>query len=171
MKGISRIDSRQTHGWFVRVYRDGKTHSKMFSDGVHGDREKALEIARKYKDEYEEKHPPSLINQRLRLKPLKNNKTGIPGISETFGRAQGNRGKKMPCFCVSWVPTPYKPRSKKFFFSKYGNRESAFEASVEFRKEKEQEIIKALNGGNSFHKEQIDPLSQMLSNLKSKPFR
>ena len=171
MKGISRMDSRNTHGWFVRVYRDGKVHSKMFSDGVHGGREKALEIALKYKEEYERKHPPSAINQRLRLKPLKNNKTGVSGISETFGRAQGNRGKKMPCFCVSWVPAPYKPRSKKFYFSKYGDRESAFEAALEFRKEKEQEIMKSLNGGNNSHKEKMDPLIQMLENLKSKPLR
>ena len=32
MKGISRIDSNGTHGWFVRVYRNGKTYSKLYSD-------------------------------------------------------------------------------------------------------------------------------------------
>ena len=171
MKGISRIDSRQTHGWFVRVYREGNIHSKMFSDGVHGGREKALEIAQKYKEEYEHDHPPSLINQRLRLKPLKSNKTGVPGVSETFGWRQGNRNDKMPCFCVSWVPTPYKPRSKQFYFATYGDRESAFEAAVKFRKEKEQEIIESLNGDSNSSTEKTGSVMQMLSNLKLKPFR
>ena len=45
-KGISRIDSGTTHGWFVRAYKSGKTYSKLFSDRKCGDGSKALEAAR-----------------------------------------------------------------------------------------------------------------------------
>lgn len=40
-KGISRIDSGSTHGWFVRGYRNGKTYSKLFSDRKCGGKGKA----------------------------------------------------------------------------------------------------------------------------------
>lgn len=50
-KGISRIDSTSTHGWFVRGYRNGKTYSKLFSDRKCGGKAKALNEARTYRDE------------------------------------------------------------------------------------------------------------------------
>jgi len=171
VKGISRIDSSHTHCWFVRIYRDGKVHSKSFSDGVYGSKAKALEAAQEYKEEYERENPPSYASTRLRLKPLRNNASGVVGVSETYGRAQSNRGAKMPCFSVTWVPTPNRPRCKKFYFSKYGDRESAFEAAVEFRKAREREILQGLNGDNKPKTEEKNPLKQMLSNLKSRPFR
>lgn len=50
-KGISRIDSGSTHGWFVRGYRNGKTYSKLFSDLKYGGREPSFLQARKYRDQ------------------------------------------------------------------------------------------------------------------------
>ena len=50
-KGISRIDSGSTHGWFVRGYRNGVTHSKLFSDRKCGGKGKAQKAARQYRDE------------------------------------------------------------------------------------------------------------------------
>ena len=139
MKGISRIDSNHTHGWFVRVFRSGQTHSKMFSDGVYGGQEKALKAAIKYKDEYERKHPPSYTSTRMRLRPMKNNTSGVVGVSETFSKSRN--GNILPCFNVSWRPRRNVSRSKSFFFSKYGSREAAFEAAIKFRKEREADII------------------------------
>jgi hypothetical protein len=51
-KGISRIDhkKRNTHGWYVRVTFQGKTHAKLFSDSVHGGEEKALQRAIRYRN-------------------------------------------------------------------------------------------------------------------------
>ena len=50
MKGISRIDQpeKRTHGFFVRLARQGKTHSAFFSDKSHGGRQKALVAARQH---------------------------------------------------------------------------------------------------------------------------
>ena len=47
MKGISRIDQpeKHTHGFFVRMARQGKTHSAFFSDKTIGGRDQALAAA------------------------------------------------------------------------------------------------------------------------------
>jgi len=44
-RGISRIDSHDTHGWFVRAYKAGKTTSKLFSDSIFGGKDLALKKA------------------------------------------------------------------------------------------------------------------------------
>lgn len=51
MKGISRIDSGSTHGWFVRVHHNRKTYSKLFSDLKNQGKVKALKAAKVYRDE------------------------------------------------------------------------------------------------------------------------
>jgi hypothetical protein len=50
MKGISRIDQpeKHNHGFFVRLAREGKTHSAFFADKSHGGRQKALAAARQH---------------------------------------------------------------------------------------------------------------------------
>ncbi len=181
MKGISRIDSRNTHCWFVRIYRDAKVHSKTFSDGVYGSKAKALKAAQEYHKEYVRQHPPLPEYKFLRTKLPKNNKTGVVGVSETYSKTQGKRGEKVPCFSVTWVPTPRKPRCKKFIFYHYGGRDEAFKAAVEFRKEREREMIEALNAEDKPEKKnsnvrkpekkELDPLEEMLANMKTRPFK
>lgn len=55
MKGISRIDSGSTHGWFVRAYRNAKAYSKLFSDRKCGSKAKALKLAKAHRAELNEK--------------------------------------------------------------------------------------------------------------------
>jgi len=52
-KGISRIDSRTTHGWFSRVYRRSpmRTLSKLFSDSRYEDQNAALNAAKQWLQE------------------------------------------------------------------------------------------------------------------------
>ena len=54
-KGISRIDSGSTHGWYVRRYKNGKTYNKLFSDLKCGGKRKAKKEARQFRDELYEK--------------------------------------------------------------------------------------------------------------------
>lgn len=65
MRGISRIDSGSTHGWFVRGYRNGKTYSKLFSDLKLGGKDKALAKAATYRDD---------LHARLAAIPTKSRK-------------------------------------------------------------------------------------------------
>ncbi len=38
---ITRMDHGNTHGWWVRVYKDSKpVESKLFSDGIYGSKGK-----------------------------------------------------------------------------------------------------------------------------------
>jgi hypothetical protein len=50
MKGISRIDQPEKHnrGYYVRLARNGKTHSAFFPDKSHGGREAALAAAQSH---------------------------------------------------------------------------------------------------------------------------
>jgi hypothetical protein len=50
MKGISRIDQpkKHNHGFYVRLTRQGKTHSAFFADKSNGGREKALAAAQQH---------------------------------------------------------------------------------------------------------------------------
>ena len=50
-KGVIRIDTDSTHGWQVRVYRDGKTYTRMFSDSQFGGRSSAFDEAKRYRAE------------------------------------------------------------------------------------------------------------------------
>ena len=47
LRGISRIHSKRA-GWLVRLYRNAKVLTKLFSDGVYGNSDKALKAAQSY---------------------------------------------------------------------------------------------------------------------------
>jgi len=143
MKGISRIDSKATHGWFVRIYmRNRKVASKLFSDRKCGGREDALKKAIAFRDSYPVPEHLRPIRSQIRYltDPPRNNKTGVVGVCRTFKRSSSGKGKKLPCFSVSWNPRPKHPKSKSFYISQYNSEEEAFQAAVRFRKEKEAEI-------------------------------
>ena len=140
VKGISRIDSKSTHGWLLRIYYEApEVHRKFFTDSQLGGREKALEQAKKYKKEYELKNPPP-EKYPFHRKPLPANKTGVNGISETFQRNRA--GDKIPCFQVFYAPQKDDRKMKRFYHHHYSSRNEAFEEAVKFRKEKEAEILK-----------------------------
>jgi len=135
------MDSKSTHGWFVRVYRGGQTHSKLFSDRPHGGKDAAFQAALQYKADYERNHLPELAALRFRRTPQLNNKSGVTGISETYHRDR--KGKAMSCFCVSWNPEPNVRRSRHIYHHQYDNRDAAFQAAIEFRKAREAEILQS----------------------------
>ena len=54
---ITRMDHGNTHGWWVRVYKDSKpVESKLFSDGVHGSKAKAKVMAQEHRDKVVKKN-------------------------------------------------------------------------------------------------------------------
>ncbi|MCU0912963.1 MAG: hypothetical protein MUC88_00195 [Planctomycetes bacterium] len=53
MKSISRFDYGRNRGWFVRVRWRGRTHSKLFSDRLHGGKRKALDASVAWRDQTE----------------------------------------------------------------------------------------------------------------------
>jgi len=138
-KGISRIDSRSTHGWFVRGYRNGKTYSKLFSDLKCGGKRKALALAREHRDKLHaelEKIPQKPRARRIVRRDARNT-TGVLGVCRTAKK--GPNGRMNECYSVSWRPEPGVQKCTSFSIRKYGEKK-AFKLAVEHRKRMLKEI-------------------------------
>ena len=138
-KGVIRIDSDSTHGWQVRVYRHGKTYSKLFSDRKHGGREESFAAASAYREELEAEVAalPEAAPRRRLIRHNKNNSTGVVGISRTYKRDR--RGIKHEVYAVSWNPEPGVARGTSFSIKRYGE-DTAFRLACELRWSKMREI-------------------------------
>ncbi len=138
-KGVIRIDSDSTHGFQVRVYRHGKTYSRLFSDRKCGGKNESFKQAEAYRTELEADvaaMPESAPRRRL-IRHNKSNSSGVVGISRTFKRDR--RGIKHEVYAVSWNPEPGTARGTSFSIKKYGEEE-AFRLACKLRYEKMKEI-------------------------------
>lgn len=81
MYGISRIDNEcyHTHAWRVSLRRKGKKYFKNFPDKKNMGKEKALWLAKQYRDELLIQHPPITRKQFCSVIRI-NNKSGIAGV-------------------------------------------------------------------------------------------
>ena len=118
LKGISRIETSSTFGWYVRVYRNKKTYSKFFSDSKFGGKDKALEMAISQKEELNKLiiGIPKKPTKRRVVTTDKRNTTGVLGVSRTSKKAPN--GKSYECYTVSWRPQPKVQKSTSFSIKK-----------------------------------------------------
>lgn len=144
--GVSRIDSKHTHGWYVRVYANGGVFtSKLFSDRLYGGKQLALNNAIKFRDHNKmvaELHKREGRNPNRKLfytKAPKNNHSGVVGVNEVKTTI---RGRQVHYFQATWS-ADNKACSRKFYVSKKRNREEAEKQAVKLRKQKEKEMQKA----------------------------
>ena len=138
-KGISRIDSGSTHGWFVRGYRNGRTYSRLFSDQKSGSREAAHKQALEFRDRLYEKLediPKAPRARRVVLQDARNS-TGVLGVCRTSKKSPN--GTVNECYSVSWRPEPGKQKCTSFSIRKYGEKK-AFQLAVAHRKKMLKEI-------------------------------
>ena len=138
-KGISRIDSGSTHGWFVRGYRNGETYSKLFSDKKCGGKGKALESARSYRNKLHKKLaaiPRKPRGRRIVYRDSRNT-TGVLGVCRTAKSDPG--GKVNERYSVSWRPEPGVQKCTSFSINKYGEKR-AFQMAVSHRRKMMREI-------------------------------
>jgi hypothetical protein len=139
LKGISRIDSGSTHGWFVRAYKNGRTYSKLFSDGKWSGRDTAFDAASNYRgvlDERLAKIPTKPRGRRIVFRDSRNT-TGVLGVSRSVKRTPV--GALSESFAVTWRPEPGLQKCTSFSINKYG-QEKAFRLAVAFRLRKLREI-------------------------------
>ena len=148
MKGISRIDSRNTHGWYVRIYGNGGVYtSKLFSDRQYGNKQKALESARIFRDheqmvaDLNKKDMRKLGQLPFYQKAPKNNASGIVGVHEVN---TVTNGRKIRYFQATWTEDK-KPRSKKFYVTQTRTADDARLMAIEYRKNKEAELREKWN--------------------------
>ena len=135
-KGVSRIDSKNTHGWYVRIYADGGVFvSKLFSDRLHGGKQQALKDAITFRDHNQMVADLKRKDMRTKSKrpyysqPPKNNTSGVVGVNE-IKSASG--GKKVHYFQATWSENG-KARSKKFYITPSRTVNEAREAAIQHR--------------------------------------
>jgi hypothetical protein len=135
-KGISRIDSKNTHGWYVRIYANGGVFlSKLFSDRLHGGKQPALKDAIAFRDhnqmvaDLKKKEMRGKSKRPFYNKPPKNNTSGVVGVNEIISTSSG---KKVHYFQATWSENG-KPRSKKYYITPNRTVEQAREAAIRHR--------------------------------------
>lgn len=130
-KDVARIDqeSKRTHGWYVRVRFQGKTHPKFFSDGKHGGRYSSLLAALAWRDQIE--NQLGKVRTDKHIVTVSNTSTGVVGVrhNETLNRYE-----------VSWVDQSGKQGKTSLSIRKHG-KDKAFNLACQIRQKKEAERL------------------------------
>lgn len=124
LKHITRLDYQKTHGWWVRIRRKSNPSSKLFSDGVYGGRDKALEAAKAWRDEKLSSAPKQTT--RTTESTSKSIKTGVPGLCVSFVEGASNNLAHLQ---VS-VQRHGKRTSTRYSISKWGLRAALWKSCV-----------------------------------------
>lgn len=129
---VSETRSSQTHGWQVRILRQGKQQSKFFSDGKCGGKRKALMLAREYRDETLLTMPKFSRMEAIQRKTARNT-SGVVGVHYSEANFR-KRDKVYPTksWVATWTLSPGVSRSRRFSVEKLGD-EKAFKAAVKYR--------------------------------------
>ncbi len=90
---ITRMDHGNTHGWWVRVYKDSKpVESKLFSDGVHGGKLKAKKKAQAHRDLVVKKNKivPVHLRKTREHSVDKRSTSGVVGVTLSVAEKAGS---------------------------------------------------------------------------------
>ena len=122
MKGISRIDSGSTHGWFVRSYRAGRTYSKLFSDRKYGGKNKALQLAKSHRDELAEELEalPKKRSAKSSAAADARYAAGPTGIARVTSFDPEGEGQDFEGFEAAYYPKPGVFESVSFSIKEFG---------------------------------------------------
>lgn len=123
-----------THGWQVRVRRQGKRVTKFFADRKHGGRDEALEVAKVYRDELLEELPEP--DDPVKRSAEARSRSGVAGLNLTL-KDIGN-GTKKPYVQLSWIDLTGKRRSASFSAEKWGLRRAIWNACLRLHKAHEE---------------------------------
>ena len=128
---ISRIDLplMKTHGWQIRLRRQGKLFSKFFSDRKHGGVEEALTIARAYRNELI-KSLPDPVRAGAEGKMTRRNVSGVVGVSRIVIKSGLRRYE---FWQATWSCESGVRKRMKFSVRRYGE-DRAFELACVARK-------------------------------------
>jgi hypothetical protein len=116
--GISRIDQheKRTHGFFVRLTRNGKIHNAFFADRRCGGKGKALLAARAHYLQLLKKHGAMSRRAWAQLQ-RRRSASGIIGVRKLAVR----RGKQASWYWMAtWSPRRGVVRRKMFSVQKHG---------------------------------------------------
>ena len=120
-----------THGWQVRVRRDGKRLSKFFADARFEGKEGALEAAILYRDELLQELPPPDSRPR---KAWSN--TGVVGLSVREKQERKGASGKM-YVQLNWVDADGRRRGASYSVEKWGLRRALWNGCLRLYKERD----------------------------------
>jgi len=128
---ITRMDHGNTHGWWVRVYKDSKpVESKLFSDGVYGGKAKAKLEAQAHRDKVVKKNKIVPVHMRKTREHSVDcrSTSGLVGVTLSMADKAGS-------LRVHWSARfmeKGKQRNVSFSVRKYGY-EGAFRKAIRVR--------------------------------------
>ncbi|OQX07601.1 MAG: hypothetical protein BWK76_24645 [Desulfobulbaceae bacterium A2] len=126
LKNIIRIDNetKRTHAWRVTFQRRGEIFLRTFSDGQYGGKKKALQAAISFRDSLRSCN--SFFEHQLwvRTRLRKNNSSGIPGVGRYEVLANPDTQRYNIFWLASWVDEHGSSRKRKFYVSRYGERQA-----------------------------------------------
>lgn len=128
---ITRMDHGNTHGWWVRVYKDSKpVESKLFSDGVCGSKAKAKAQAQAHRDKVVKKNKIIPVHMRKTREHSvdSRNTSGLVGVTLSVADKAGS-------LRVHWSARfmeKGKQRNVSFSVRKYGY-DGAFRKAIRVR--------------------------------------
>ena len=122
----------------MRIYKNGRTYSKLYSDNKYGGKDRALKVAYKARLVALEalRDIPKEPKRRL-VTSDKRNKSGMIGVSKTT--KTNKNGTTSEYYQVTWSPEPGKVKNRQWSVRKYGEEE-ARRMATEFRTQVMREI-------------------------------
>ena len=117
---------------------------KVFSDGVWGGKQKALDAALAWRDEQIGLLPAYELQVRRRNLLRKNNKSGVPGVGRYEREPPpGKEGKGSAFWMAFWTDPDGKAHKRKFAVNRWGERGAKLRA-IDMRMRHSQAAIAAL---------------------------
>ena len=139
-KNISRVDTRATHGYQVRMRRRRVSFDKFFSDKKFGGKRKALLAARDYRDELAANNRAFSRKETAALKDAPAS-SGVPGVRlEEKTVVSGEYETTYSFWVAQWSPEPGVRKTRRFSVDKHGD-EGAFKKAVNARRRGVREMV------------------------------
>jgi hypothetical protein len=131
--GITRVDASavRSHGWLVRLQRNGRAYARFFADNRYGDQSTALHAAREYRDRLVSELPAPCRRIQAERITLRNS-SGVVGVCRVV--REDSNGARYEFWQATWSPAPGRRKTAKFSIRRYGD-DGAFELARAAREE------------------------------------
>jgi hypothetical protein len=132
--GITRFElaSSRSHGYLVRICRQGEKTSEFFADTACGGKRKAKKMAQQRYTELCERLGPANTRATKNLLTDRNS-TGTVGVHIAHSIDSRWENCEYTSYCASWITTSGARQKISFSWNKYG-KEAAFELACIARK-------------------------------------
>jgi hypothetical protein len=132
IKGYSRVDSGDSHGWLVRIKRGDTRKSRFISDSTHGGKRKAMLVAKQVYEQWTAEMPePDTSENKIGAR----NTSGVVGVHFSHDVDERYPGCEYDSYVASWLDEDGRRRNIRFSCSKYGKK-GAFELACIARDKK-----------------------------------